>query len=231
MDVVGENLADRFAVVADYYGLSAAELQGLARLDQSERNPLCRRMSVCPYVIRTMLDYDRYPQANDLYEILRRFGEDFARISVLDFGCLVADYAIFFARLGASVSIYDDAEAVKFAAYRLEREGLKFEAYTIPTVGRRLMSGKDVVVFGEVLEHIENPLLHLEDCIRERVRYIFTTCYPFGDDDYFRLSGHLASAQERQSDFIRLAMKHYDIYPLRDKTVLWKRRAASSEAG
>ncbi|MDG2527897.1 hypothetical protein [Caulobacter endophyticus] len=215
---------DRFEVVLDYYGVPEAVMREIARLGQPERKPLCKDHGVCPYVVRTMLDYSRYPQAEDVAYLLRQAGEDISRLSMLDFGCLVADYAVMFARLGAKVAIYDDVEAVKFPAYRLAREGFDVEIHTLPTEGDLLMKGKDLVVFGEVLEHLEDPLVPIRACIAQGVKYIFTSCYPFGDDEYYTLSGHLKSAQDLQSDCIRLLIGHYDALPSRDKSVLWRRR-------
>jgi len=215
---------DRFGVVAAYYGLSDTLLRQIAQLDQPERKPLCKAHGVCPYVVRTMLDYSRYKQAEDVAGILTRAGEDISRLSMLDFGCLVADYAVAFARWNAKVAIYDDAEAVKFPAYRLAREGFEVEIHTIPTDGAVLMKGKNLVVFGEVLEHLEDPLVPIRHCVEQDVKYIFTSCYPFGDEAYYTLSGHLKSAQDLQSDCIRLLIAHYDALPSSDKSILWKRR-------
>ncbi|GEM_PF-2267168 len=215
---------DRFGVVLAYYGVPEPVMREIARLQQPERKPLCRTHGICPYVVRTMLDYSRYAQAEDIADLLRRSGEEISRLSMLDFGCLVADYAVQFARWGARVAIYDDAEAVKFPAYRLAREGFEVEVLTLPTDGAALMRGRDLVVFGEVLEHIEDPRVPIGHCIEQGVKYIFTSCYPFGDEDYYGLSGHLRSAQDLQSDCIRLLIEHYDALPSRDKSVLWRRR-------
>jgi hypothetical protein len=175
--------------------------------------------------MRTMADYDRYGQAWDLFTLLEKYDEDVAKLSVLDFGCLVSDYGMFFARRGARVSLYDTAEAIDFATFRFRQESLPVLAHALPTDGSVIMNGVDLVIFGEVLEHIENPLIQIQDCIDAGVKYIFTSCYPFGDEEYFQLSGHLKSAQELQPDCIRLLSTHYDANPSRDKTILWRRRA------
>jgi hypothetical protein len=217
-------LEDRFGVVAAYYAIPDTLLTQIAQLEQPERKPLCKAHAVCPYVVRTMLDYDRYAQAQDIANLLHKMGENISLLSMLDFGCLVADYAVAFARWGARVAIYDEAEAVKFPAFRLAREGFAVDVHTIPAHGDALMEGRDLVIFGEVLEHLEDPLDPIRHCIQQDVKYIFTSCYPFGDDDYYTLSGHLKSAQDLQSDCIRLLAAHYDALPSRDKSVLWKRR-------
>lgn len=216
---------DRLGVVARYYDLPLTTMQTIADLGKDARKPVCQDLGLSPSIVRTMVDYDRYPQARDILDAMLLLREDVATFTVLDFGCLVADYAIFFARLGARAAIYDGEEEVKFAQFRFADAELPLITYTIPTSGDVLMGGKTLVIFGEVLEHLENPLLPIKDCIKSSVKYIFTSCYPFGDEEYYGLSGHLKSAQALQSDCIRLLIENYDAIPLRDKTVLWKARA------
>jgi hypothetical protein len=217
-------LEDRLGLVARYYDLPRDQMAAIADLGKEARKPVCQALGLSPSIVRTMVDYDRYPQAKDILRALALLGEDLTTFTVLDFGCLVADYAVFFARQGAGAAIYDGEEEVKFAQFRFSEAGLPLTTYTIPTPGSELMSGKTLVVFGEVLEHLDNPLVPIRDCIRGAVKYIFTSCYPFGDEEYFQLSGHLRSAQGLQSDCIRLLIDNYDAIPLRDKTVLWKAR-------
>lgn len=216
---------DRVGLVAQYYGLQRDQMEVIAALGKDARKPVCQGLGLSPSIVRTMVDYDRYPQAKDILRALVLLGEDVATFTILDFGCLVADYAIFFARQGAHAAIYDGEEEVKFAQFRFSEAGLPLTTYRIPTPGEDLMSGKTLVVFGEVLEHLENPLLPIRDCIGSEVKYVFTSCYPFGDEEYYKLSGHLKSAQDLQSDCIRLLIDNYDAIPLRDKSVLWKARA------
>jgi len=200
-------------------------MQRISDMERESRKPLCRELGVSPSIVRTMVDYTRYPQAEDVAELLLGAGEDIASLCVLDFSCLVADYAMFFARSTARAAVYDDDEAVTFAAFRFARANLPIEIFTIPKPGEALMAGRDLVIFGEVLEHLEDPLGPIRDCIGQGVRYIFTSCYPFGGEEYYGLSGHLKSAQELQSECIRLFIAHYDVLTSRDKSVLWKRRA------
>jgi hypothetical protein len=222
-------LEDRLGLVARYYDLPRDQMAAIADLGKDARKPVCQSLGLSPSIVRTMVDYDRYPQARDILRALVLRGEDLATFTVLDFGCLVADYAVFFARQGARAAIYDGEEEVKFAQFRFSEAGLPLTTYTIPALGAELMGGKTLVVFGEVLEHLENPLVPIKDCIDSGVKYIFTSCYPFGDEEYFELSGHLRTAQELQSDCIRLLIEHYDAIPLRDKTVLWGARAAGAK--
>lgn len=214
---------DRLETVAAYYQLPSEVIAGIGAIPKDERKPSCAQYGVCPYVLRTMLDYTRYPQARDIHALLLKCGESIEEMSVIDYGCLVADYAIYFARLGAASAVYDTEEAVDFVAFRFARENLQLERNILPANGRTLMSGRDLVIFGEVLEHIEDPLEPIRDCIAAGVRYLFTSCYPFGDDEYFSLSGHLKSAQDLQPDCIRLLSQNFDAIPSSDKSILWKR--------
>lgn len=221
---------DRLSVVARFYDLPLTAMKTIAELGKDARKPICLDQGLSPSIVRTMVDYDRYPQADNILQALLLLEENVAQFTVLDFGCLVADYAMFFARLGARAAIYDGEDEVKFAQFRFNDAGLPLITHTIPTPGPVLMGGKTLVIFGEVLEHLENPLLPIIDCIDSDVRYIFTSCYPFGDEEYYGLSGHLRSAQALQSDCIRLLIDRYDAIPLRDKTVLWKARTDRPKA-
>ena len=216
---------DRLAIVADFYCLPITLLSTIAAMEKESRKPLCRTHRISPSIVRTMVDYDRYGQASDIYRMLGRFGEHIEGLNILDFGCLVADYALYFSRLGAAAAVYDlDEEVLRFVRHRFDAEGRSFRQFAIPTGYPALMEEMDVVIFGEVLEHIKDPRLPIAACIRSGVRYNFTSSYPIGDDEYFALSGHLRSAQILQPDCIRLLSGSYDAYPLSDKSVLWKER-------
>lgn len=217
------DVENRLEIVAAYYRLPSQLIADIGAIPKEGRKPSCAQYGINPSVLRTMLDYTRYPEARDIHALLLKRGESIEAMSVLDYGCLVADYAIYFARFGAASAVYDTEEAVDFAAFRFARENLQLERNILPTSGRTLMSGRDLVIFGEVLEHIEDPLEPIRDCITAGVRYIFTSCYPFGDDEYFTLSGHLKSAQDLQPDCIRLLSQSFDAIPSTDKSILWKR--------
>lgn len=215
---------DRLGLMAAYYRLPIETINQIASMEKEDRRPSCAQLGISMSVMRTMADYDRYGEARDILGLLEKDEGNVAGLSVLDFGCLVSDYGMFFARRGARVSLYDTAEALDFATFRFRHESLPVVAHTLPTEGVVLMRDVDLVIFGEVLEHIENPLIQVQDCIDANVKYIFTSCYPFGDEEYFQLSGHLQSAQQLQPDCIRLLSTYYDAAPSKDKAVLWKRR-------
>jgi len=219
----GESKEVRFKLLMDYYHTSENILLQIANLKQNERKVVCKLHNIDPYIIRTMLDYNRYRECASVYDLLRKCGENISEFEVLDFGCLVADYGIFFARSKARISVYDKEEVVKFVKFRFSQENLFVNTFTIPCDYNYMMAGKDLVIFGEVLEHLDNPVEPLNACISQSVRNIFTTCYPFGDDNYFNMPGHSRSAQELQPTCIQLLLTQYEPIPSLKKAVLWRR--------
>jgi len=219
-----EVLEDRLGVLKAYYASAVDDLDELSKMSPAERRPICFEKGINPYVVRTMVDYSRYPQADLIYQSLLDNQERIDGLCVLDFGCLVSDYGIFFARRNARVSVYDQEEITRFVRFRFEREGLSVNSFAIPCELNQLMREVNLVIFGEVLEHLFDPLEPLKACIAQSVRYIFSSCYPLGDDQYFTLTDHQKSAQELQPDCLRLLNAHYTPIPLYKKAVLWKAR-------
>ncbi len=214
---------DRIGVLAEYYGVEPGFLRALVNEPPSNRRLALQRQGINPYLFRTMVDYTRYPDAAQLHKMLRKLHQPIARLNILDFGCMVSDYGLYFARQGAAPVIYDTEEITKFAAFRFQREKFPVQIFHRPCAHRRLMAGRDLVIFGEVLEHLFNPLEPLAACIAESVRYIFTSHYPYGDDDYFKLRGHRASAQALQPACQALLRAHYREIPLYKSARLWAR--------
>jgi hypothetical protein len=183
------------------------------------------------YIFRTMIDYTRYPQARRLRELLVSNGQQIAGLRVLDFGCLVADYGMHLAREGAHVAIYDRKEETEFAAFRFQREKLPVEVLAFPRLHSSLMAGRDLVVFGEVLEHVFTPLEILQACVDASVKYIFTSCYPFGNEDYFNLPGHRKAAQEQQPACLELLRANYrEIAGHQNERLWWRLPVPKSKA-
>ena len=96
---------------------------------------------------------------------LKKLKMKIEQLQILDFGCLISDYGIYFARLGAKVMIYDKNSATNFAEFRFKKERLSVKTTNIPYDYLSLTNGKDLVIFGEVLEHLDNPLLAIEACL------------------------------------------------------------------
>lgn len=217
--------ANRLEILRRYYNLSEAVLSDITEVPYSDaRKQLCRSQGLDPYIVRTMVDYDRYFEASQVEKQLRHHREDIKGLRMLDFGCLVADYALYFARRGASVAIYDFDVPIEFARFRFMEENLSVEALTAPTPLPHLMESRQLVVFGEVLEHLDDPLAVLQACITCDVKYIFTSCYPFGDEEYFSLPGHSRLAQQQQVSTILLLKEHFFETVTHAKARFWTRK-------
>ncbi len=212
-------------MLAAYYSVSKELIHELANIPQEDRIERCREYGINPKIIRTMMDYTRYHEAARIHQRIVVLGGQIADLKILDYGCLVADYGLYFSRLGADVAIYDiDPEAIQFALARFRRENLAGLAYHIPTDYAALVANRDLAIFGEVLEHMHNPLEVLHACVEQKVNYIFTSCYPFGSEKYFSEKGHSRIAQTRQPDAIKLLVTHYRCWPLEKQAILWQRR-------
>ena len=223
----GEN---RLQVLADYYRTSTdfiAQVQNFSP-DKDTRRDNAKAHGINPHILRTMLDYTHYPEAEMLLEALATVGVGPKELRVLDFGCLVADYGITFARRKARVTIYDYQEPTDFAKFRFAREHLPVEVLHVPDDYPRALTNKDLVIFGEVLEHLENPLQVLQECAERKIPYIFTSKYPYGDNTYFKYPGHTIAAQQQQPESLRALRASYQEIELRKFARLWKLKKTTS---
>jgi hypothetical protein len=219
-------LEDRPHILATYFNVPIVQISSLATIPYGEqRKTLCKAGGIDPYVFRTMIDYTRYPEAVALARALRESGRLFRGMRILDFGCLVSDYGICFARMEAIVTAYDSESVISFVRFRYGKESLPVLCRTIPENVNTLVAGQELVIFGEVLEHLSDPLSALEACVSNQVEYIFTSCYPYGEDQYFNIPGHKQSAQLQQEDCIRLLHELYSPEVLRRTARLWRRKA------
>lgn len=215
---------DRIQSVKEYYaGVADILLPILALPHGPEKSATCRANQIDPGIIRTMLDYSRYYEAKYVEKALSSVGVAIPGLRMLDFGCLVSDYGLYFARRGASVAIYDNETAINFAEFRYAREGFQPLTYRMPTSYDELFRGRELVVFGEVLEHVNDPVVIAKACIDSGVHYMFTSCYPYGDDKYFALPGHSKKAQQQQGEFIELMETYYQPTITHDKARFWRR--------
>lgn len=164
------------------------------------------------YGIHRMLGYDRYFEAGHILSSLEHDrGELLSDLTVLDFGCGVGDYGFSFGRQGSQVIFYDFTPLLNFIRFRLEREQRPFEWTLIAADQSQteyeayqlaLKQKPDVVIFGEVLEHVEHPALLLDSVYQSGAKYIFTSSYPYRSDDpnesYWQHGDHKDSARLEQ---------------------------------
>lgn len=146
------------------------------------------------YMAHPWLKYTRYFEASEIYKTLVQYKENISQLKMLDYGAGVGDYAMFFGREGAEVFFYDNQEHNAFEDFRLSLEP-KIKGKTIPCIADTdELPTVGLVVFGEVLEHLENPLAVIKRFVDSETKYIFTSSYPFRSDNpndpYWHHRGH-----------------------------------------
>lgn len=170
-------------------------------------------------VRHNFVDYDRYHEARLIEAELRNRGARLEDMVVIDYGCCAGDYGIHFARLGAHTICYDiDKVAIRFVKYRFKRENLPLFTNEAPA---------DLAIFGEVLEHCDNPLEILSK-YSESAEYIFTSSYPYRSDDpadsYWNGRDHSPKAREQQPACRELLNRLYNAVELGGEKRLWIRK-------
>ena len=119
------------------------------------------------YTARLQLAYTRFPSAlkvlrhiNGLYLPWRR-----KNIKVLDYGCGVGDYALAFATHGYQTTLCDiEGGNLDFARWRFEQRPYPFKV--LPATETNLypeLNEQHIVLAGEVLEHVREPLQVLKN--------------------------------------------------------------------
>lgn len=198
----------RIDLFSKYYNISQEEIEALIDLPQSERKQACAERGVNRFILRTLFDYNRYPECFLLHNFLSR-RLDLENKNLLDFGCLVADYGFYFGMLNMKITFCDIPEHADFADYRLSKANINRVKCYAPADYKEITKDQDVAVFSEVLEHLDDPCLLLESCVDNKVKYVFTTGYPYGDADYFNAPGHTKAAEEQAPQCIELLRENY----------------------
>ena len=213
----------RMNLFSAYYNIDQKEIEPLIKLQKSQRTAACKEKGVNGYIIRTLFDYNRYMQCYMLHNFL------FRRLTLkgknlLDFGCLVADYGFYFGMLKMKITLCDIKDHIEFARFRLSRANIDSVNFYAPADYSEVTKDQDVAVFGEVLEHLTDPYLLLESCVKNNVSYIYTTMYPYGDDYYFSAPGHTKEAKEQAPACIELLRHHYLEFNLLENTTVWMKK-------
>lgn len=186
------------------------------------------------WIARTMTVYNRYFEAGNIIKCLEERGQILGpEFCVVDYGCAVGDYGFAFGRQGCMVLFYDVDVAINFVNYRLSHEDPQFGHLTMPTSAAPEFNvpdgGCNLAIFGEVLEHLTNPLEILTKFKDAGTTYIFTSSYPYrrdeATDDYWHQRGHLDEARLQQPACRELLEKHYKkIGNFGGQMNLWKLR-------
>ena len=215
----------RINLFSTYYNIIQEEIEALIKIPKSQRAEPCLEKGVNRFILRTLFDYNRYPECYLLHNFLsQRF--EFKNKNLLDFGCLVSDYGFYFGMLNMHVTLCDFEEHVDFAEFRLSRANIKSVKRNTPADYMEVTKDQDLAIFGEVLEHLTDPHLLLESCVKNNVKYIFTTMYPYGDEHYFNLPGHTKEAKEQAPKCIDLLRKNYQENRLMNRLTVWVNRKA-----
>jgi len=184
---------------------------GQAKSVLYDRCMFARQYDVNCSVMRLLLDYNRYHEALSLVEHFE--GKiDFNGFKVLDYGSGAGDYGVCFAKLGGKVTFYDFPNMLVCPKKRFELFGFEGEFIVVPS--NILDKEYDLIVFSEVLEHLENPLQILKDC---KSKYIFTTSYPYIPEEttYFDKTGHTTEAKNQAKDCREFLASNYDYFALK----------------
>lgn len=178
------------------------------------------------------LDYSRYHEAKLIEAELYKQDIPLGDIKALDYGCGVGDYGLHLLRAGImQVDFFDFPRALKLVDYRLQRErGLRHigDAELIdPDEGQKpKFKDYDLVIFGEVLEHLDNPYQILKECLAVKVKYIFTSSYPYRTDDpddpYWNNHDHDDRARLMMPECRLLLEENYNYTKFDGELRLWR---------
>lgn len=179
------------------------------------------------------LNYNRYAEAAYIIQGLYRFHQDLEKLKILDYGCGVGDYGMFLLHAGAeAVVFYDYPRAVNFVRYRLDLEkiplerGIALSADDVKQIDDYSEFG--LVIFGEVLEHLPDPLAELKKVVDSGVKLIFTSSYPYRSEDpedrYWSNHDHDESARLQIPDCKKLLEDNYSYQRFEGELRLWVKR-------
>ena len=134
--------------------------------------------------ISHMLSYDRLGQ---VFHILNFCNKKYGKknrdsVRVLDYGCSIADYGLVFALSGYMVTLCDIAAGnIDVGKWRFKRRKLACDCIEIKLNNLYpKLSNMEVVIAGEVLEHIREPGIVVENIYNglNKGGYFWTSGYP-----------------------------------------------------
>ncbi|MFC1792145.1 class I SAM-dependent methyltransferase [Planctomycetota bacterium] len=145
-----------------------------------------------------MLRYTRYDKSIVLvYYFNQKYRKnDRKQIKVLDYGCGVADYALSFGIYGYQITLSDiEGGVVEFAKWRCKKRTLEYDFIPVNVNNMYPEFGEqDIIVAGEVLEHIRDPLQTVQafHSALPSGGYLWVSAYPYKEKRVG--GGHLKEA-------------------------------------
>lgn len=216
-----EIFEDRRSEVLDYCGISEetidSVLEQIKKSTQSSNkrapNPPDDKKLIKKYAgqverkaVSHMLRYTRLDKSIELVSYFNKIFRKPARkeIKVLDYGCGVADYGMSFAVYGYGITLSDvEGGVIEFSKWRFKKRNLKCSS--IPVTESNMypdLGEQDIIVAGEVLEHIRDPLRTVQSFHNALPSegYLWVSAYPFVEKRVG--GGHLKEAFDARSDVL-----------------------------
>jgi 2-polyprenyl-3-methyl-5-hydroxy-6-metoxy-1,4-benzoquinol methylase len=160
---------------------------------------------------RLMLHYHRFGQAFDLLRALALRPDLPAFPHMVDYGCGVSDYGLAFGLHGFAVTLVDLAgRCLDFAASRYRRRGLSCTVIEVrPDDEYPELPTADVVVAGDVLEHLRDPRIVIANVARSLSPrgYFWFPDFPFKEKSIG--GAHLESAAMLREAAADLVGRHF----------------------
>ena len=223
---------DRLAELAKFYQVSEAEaahIQGLDELGTAEppvSDGLTEaeklehyRQAQKTFVARLMLRQSRFGETSRLIQFLNHHYPAWRRrqVSVLDYGCGVADYGLSFALLGYDVTLCDIAKGnLDFAQWRFLQRSLDCNVIAVTeTMVYPPLGCHRLIIATEFLEHLRDPvkaLVHMTQALPPG-GYLFLTDYPKAPRNIRELS--LKDAAILREETLLILQRHFQPIRLR----------------
>lgn len=171
--------------------------------------------STSEYVKNLMIGYNRLDSA---YQLLRYFDCRFSQkkkktLNVLDYGCAVADYGLSFALEEYNVTLCDiKGGNLDFACFRFDRRNL---TYSIAGVTEDNFypdfSNFNIIIAGEILEHLPNPLLASQKIYKALPEggYLWLSDYPFIEKEL--VGDHLPEAAQQRIEVLKFIETNFKL--------------------
>ena len=207
---------------------ASAQSNNKAVLDLSDDKKLLNRYigGAEKQAVSHMLRYTRYDKSIELvYYFNQKYkNNDRKQIKVLDYGCGVADYALSFGVYGYYITLSDiEGGVVEFAKWRFDKRNLKYDFIPVnennmyPEFGQQ-----DIIVAGEVLEHIREPLRTVQAFHNALLSngYLWVSAYPYREKKVG--GGHLKEAFDARDDVLRFLNNNFRKIPIDEGHLLQK---------